>query len=87
MKENTDVEKFRTFMAGLSSSIVLIILFGLFACVLIYHTFILNLTTLGITDLQMWSIIIGLANTVGIGYIVTQLIRVQAGVNELKNKN
>jgi hypothetical protein len=86
MKENIAVEKFREFVTTLSSSIMLVVLFGLFAMVLIYHTFIANLSTIGTDNLLLLSIIIGLTNMVAIGYIITQLIRVQAGVSDIKEK-
>jgi len=80
-------EKFSTLITGLSSAIVSIVLVGLFAFVLIYHTTVKNLAEIGDTNLMLLSIIIGLANTIGVVYIITQLIRIQAGVNGLKHKS
>jgi hypothetical protein len=82
MNDNRD--KLFSFIAGLSSTIILVILFGLVAMIMIYHAFIANLASFGVTNLMIVSIIIGLTNIVALGYVITQLLRLQAGIDGLK---
>jgi len=86
MNEKEQVKKFKDFILSLSSAIILTVIFGLIAVVFIYDAFFGNITEWPINDIMFVNLILTIAGLIGIGYIITVLIRLQATVNDLSKK-
>lgn len=79
-------EKFKDFILSFTSAIILTIIFGLIAVVFIYDVFFGNIVEWPTNDILSVNIMLTIASLIGIGYIITVLIRLQSTVSRLSEK-
>lgn len=79
-------EKFKDFILSFTSAIILTIIFGLIAVVFIYDAFFGNIVEWPTNDILSVNIMLTIASLIGIGYIITVLIRLQSTVSRLSEK-
>lgn len=86
MDTKVKAEKFKDFILSFSSAIILTIIFGLIAVVFIYDAFYGNIVDWPTNKVLSVNIMLTIASLIGIGYIITLLIRLQSTVSRLSEK-
>jgi hypothetical protein len=86
MDKKDKAEKFKDFILSLSSAIILTIMFGLITVVFIYDAFLGNIVEWKTNYIVSLNIMLTIAALIGVGYIITVLIRLQSTVSKLSEK-
>lgn len=86
MNANLRERKFKDFITSLSSSIVMTIMFGVVAIVLVYDATINNIATLPLNQIGFLIVILSIMALIGIGYIITMLIRIESLLSNIHEK-